>query len=114
MEGREGSEEHESLWLCWGKRQREEGKRENSENQMYLKGKVCRVVVRRHVVAKRLEVREKRFAGAVVRHISARGQEKDVGEMAPHPRGRGVDDAHDHTPGPTVLAHGKGVQQAGH
>lgn len=52
---------------------------------MYLEGKVCRIVVRRHVVAKRLEVREKRFAGAMVGHVPARGQEKNMGEMAPHP-----------------------------
>jgi len=112
VEGREG------LCLCLYTQSRREGGREGrkgkSKSHTYLKGKVRRVVVGGHVVTERFEVREERLARAMVRHVAARGQEEDVGEVAPHLRGRGVDDAHDHASGPAVLADGQGVQQIGH
>ena len=98
-----------------GNVEREEGREGGREGgkKTYLKGKVRGVVVRGHVIPEGLEVREERLARAMVSHVPARGQEEDVGEVVPHPRGRGVDDAHDHTSRPAVLALGQAVQQVG-
>ena len=50
----------------------------------------------------------------VVGHVAAGGKEEDVGEVSPHPRRRGVDDAHNHPAGPACLTRGQGGKEVGH
>lgn len=50
----------------------------------------------------------------MVGHKAARGEEQDVGKMAPHARGRCVDDTHDDSSRPAIFARGQGSKQVGH